>query len=257
MLGKRLTFLQWFALLILTVGVSCAQLSSADSKDDKSNTTIGFVAVLSAACTSGFSGVYFEKILKDSVTSLWVRNIQMGLSSIVLAFLGIYFSGEGEVVMKNGFFAGYNWVVWTVVALQAIGGLVVAVVVKYADNILKGFAAAFSIVTSCILCYFFLDFHPTVLFFWGAVLVIGAMYLYSYVPSTKAKIDNETEDLDSTTTGKSSTSDRGRKLERSGMKDVGSSNPTKNGNFAYKSGHGKFGGHGDIEAVGELEDLRI
>jgi UDP-sugar transporter A1/2/3 len=36
-----------------------------------------------------------------------------------------------------------------VTILQAIGGLVVAVVVKYADNILKGFAASFSIVTSC------------------------------------------------------------------------------------------------------------
>ena len=42
------------------------------------------------------------------------------------------------------------------VTLQAIGGLVVAVVVKYADNILKGFAAAFSIITACIICYFFL-----------------------------------------------------------------------------------------------------
>lgn len=40
--------------------------------------------------------------------------------------------------------------------LQAIGGLVVAVVVKYADNILKGFAASFSIVSSCTLSFFFL-----------------------------------------------------------------------------------------------------
>ena len=45
----------------------------------------------------------------------------------------------------------------------------VAVVVKYADNILKGFAASFSIVTSCILCYFFFDFRPNGLFLVGAV----------------------------------------------------------------------------------------
>jgi hypothetical protein len=74
---------------------------------------------------------------------------------------------------------------------------VVAVVVKYADNILKGFAASFSIVTSLVLCYFFLDFQPTWVFFAGAVwllslplchlisrqiLVNVSMYLYSYTP---------------------------------------------------------------------------
>lgn len=75
-----------------------------------------------------------------------------------------------------------------------MGGLVVAVVVKYADNILKGFAASFSIVTSLILCYIFLDFKPTWMFFHGAVrsfliftdfwqmLVNVSMYLYSYTP---------------------------------------------------------------------------
>ena len=68
--------------------------------------------------------------------------------------------------------------VWFVILLQAVGGLVVAVVVKYADNILKGLAAAFSIITACIICYFFLDFKPTVLFVVGAFLVNFSIYLY-------------------------------------------------------------------------------
>ena len=45
---------------------------------------------------------------------------------------------------------------------KALGGLVVAAVIKYADNILKGFATAVSIVLSSILSYFLLqDFYPT------------------------------------------------------------------------------------------------
>ena len=70
---------------------------------------------------------------------------------------------------KYGFFYGYDLIVVSVVLLQAIGGLVVAVVVKYADNILKGFAASFSIITSCIISIFVLDFEPTLLFLFGAV----------------------------------------------------------------------------------------
>jgi UDP-sugar transporter A1/2/3 len=39
---------------------------------------MGFGAVLMATLTSGFAGVYFEKILKTGPTSVWVRNIQLG-----------------------------------------------------------------------------------------------------------------------------------------------------------------------------------
>lgn len=88
-------------------------------------------------------------------------------------------------MQTNGFFYGYSSVVWFVIFLQAVGGLVVAVVVKYADNILKGFAASASIVTSSILCMAFFDFHPTMQFAIGAILVNYSMYLYSYQPHMK------------------------------------------------------------------------
>lgn len=46
--------------------------------------------------------------------------------------------------------------------LQALGGLVVAAVIKYADNILKGFATSVSIILSTVISYFWLqDFDPT------------------------------------------------------------------------------------------------
>lgn len=194
MLGKKLSRLQWFSLVLLTIGVSLAQLhahhtentvthAKADAISDhpeslqKESTFAGFIAVLLAACTSGFSGIYFEKILKGSKTSLWIRNIQMGLSSVFIALFATY-SQDGTQIKEKGFFYGYNALVCVVIFLQACGGLVVAVVVKYADNILKGFAASFSIITACIISYFFLDFQPTLLFVCGAVLVLGSSYIY-------------------------------------------------------------------------------
>lgn len=41
--------------------------------------TVGLVAVFAMCVSSGFAGVYFEKILKTSVQSLWAKNVQMGV----------------------------------------------------------------------------------------------------------------------------------------------------------------------------------
>lgn len=183
LLHKKLSLKQWGSLLILTVGVSLAQLSSHHNAHEGNNTTAGFVAVLIASCLSGFAGVYFELLLKGGNSSIWVRNIQMGLSSIPLSVLSAYFSSDRTAVVEKGFFFGYSWLVVAVILLQAIGGLVVAVVVRYADNILKGFAASFSILTSCLLSFFFFHFEPTWMFALGAILVNYSMYLYSSAPA--------------------------------------------------------------------------
>lgn len=39
---------------------------------------VGVIAILIACISSGFAGVYFEKILKETKLSIWVRNIQLG-----------------------------------------------------------------------------------------------------------------------------------------------------------------------------------
>merc|ERR1711971_983242 len=170
------------ALILLTVGVSIVQVSGVrdESKSDSEqhNQFVGLIAVLCAACTSGFSGVYFEKILKGARTSLWLRNVQMGIPSTIIAYVTVY-AKDGTAVSNQGFFGGYNSLVWTVVTIQAVGGLIVAVVVKYADNVAKVFATSVSIVVSCVLSVLFLDFHASGPFVVGASLVVLATVLYS------------------------------------------------------------------------------
>jgi solute carrier family 35 (UDP-sugar transporter), member A1/2/3 len=119
-----------------------------------------------------------ERILKGSRTSLWIRNVQMGLPSIVIAYITVYFK-DAAAVRERGFLGGYNAIVWTVVIVQAVGGLIVATVVKYADNVLKVFATSFSIVISCLISAFMFDFHPTISFLVGASLVVTATVMYS------------------------------------------------------------------------------
>ena len=84
----------------------------------------------------GFAGVYFEKILKGSDVSVWMRNVQLAILSVPMGLVTSYLK-DGAKIADNGFFHGYDNFVWFTVAQNALGGLLVAVVVKYDDNILK------------------------------------------------------------------------------------------------------------------------
>ena len=75
---------------------------------------------------------------------------------------------------------GYNSLVWTVVLLQSLGGLVVAAVIKYADNVVKSFANSVSVVMIGVVSYFVMDDAQTLEtnFIIGSLTVIGAAFLY-------------------------------------------------------------------------------
>ncbi len=182
MLGRRFSATKWAALVILTCGVAIVEISGSSDSDTSENKDqnrfVGLVAVISAACTSGFSGVYFEKILKGSEVTLWIRNIQMGLFSIAIAFVTAIVEDSDEISQK-GFFVGYSPIVLTVITVQAVGGLIVAVVVKYADNVLKVFASSFSILLSCLISALAFDFRPNKSFMAGASLVLISTVMYS------------------------------------------------------------------------------
>ena len=140
---------------------------------------IGFVAVLLSCVTSGFAGVYFEKVLKSAQSlSLWERNIQLAVYSIVIASISVVTKDLGRV-MDEGPLVGMSVSSWVVVLLQAAGGLVIAVVVRYTDNIAKAFATSVSVIISCTLSIFFFNFHPPLIFFLGASLVGLAVRFYS------------------------------------------------------------------------------
>ena len=164
-LGKKLSGLQWVSLVVLFVGVAMVQLTghaSVQSSQDQ-NHLIGLSAVILSCLSSGFAGVYFEKMLRGSDASVWLRNVQLGMFGSLSALIGMCVKDWGAISEK-GFFFAYSPLVWSVIIQQAVGGLVVAVVVKFADNILKGFATSLSIIISCIAAVFLFGFTITVQF---------------------------------------------------------------------------------------------
>ncbi|XP_071536088.1 UDP-N-acetylglucosamine transporter-like [Panulirus ornatus] len=184
-LHKRLRGTQWVSLALLTVGVCLVQISSSDkafnSTTTVQNRVLGCVAAVGACFCSGFAGIYFEKILKGSDVSLWVRNVQLSFLSLPFGLI-TSFLNDYSAIIKKGFFHGYDAYVLYLVALNAIGGLLVAMVIKYADNILKGFVTSLAIIISTVFSVFMFGFEITSQFVSGAVLVIGSVFLYSYEP---------------------------------------------------------------------------
>jgi UDP-sugar transporter A1/2/3 len=187
MLGQSLSAKKWLSLVILTAGVACVQIPSGTAKTvtQQGNYMVGIAAVAVACVCSGFAGVYFEKVLKNGQSSsIWVRNIQLSVGCLGIALFGALV-WDGQAIREQGFFQGYNPVVFATVCVQAAGGLIVAMVIKYADNILKGFATSLSIILSTVASVFIFNFVPTIYFLFGSILVFLATYLYSMPEAPK------------------------------------------------------------------------
>ena len=106
-----------------------------------------------------------------------------------VGFLGVTFGTitaymhEGDGIRAHGFLFGYDALVWTLVALQSLGGLMVALVIKFADNIVKGFATSASIVLACAISIFAFDFTITWQFAIGTAFVIASVWIYGRYPA--------------------------------------------------------------------------
>mmetsp|Transcript_69497 Transcript_69497/g.166586 ORF Transcript_69497/g.166586 Transcript_69497/m.166586 type:complete len:403 (+) Transcript_69497:109-1317(+) len=195
-LGKKVTQIQWIALMGLIIGVVLVQLPEdlqfriPDFSEEDMGLTddgdgigmdalLGFGAVLSACFFSGCAGVYMEKMLKQSDQSLWFKNVLLGIFGALSALFGSLYQ-DGSAIMSDGFTQGYTWRVWLVIWTLATGGLMAAVVIKYADNILRQFSTAISIlITMFISSVILQEIELGPIFFLGASLAIGATFMYN------------------------------------------------------------------------------
>ena len=202
-LRKQLSLRQILALVVLLVGVGMVQLSSLESSKNQEqsgqNNMTGLFAISAACFTSGFAAIYFEWVLKFSTQSatkeqesyaLWVRNFQLATFASISAGFGVLLK-DWNAIQSGGMYQGFSGLVWFVVTVEAFGGIVVALVIKYADNILKNFATAISIVTSVIVSAIFLDFVIKPIFIVGTVCVMVAVALYTIPPTRPANAEIE------------------------------------------------------------------
>lgn len=116
--------------------------------------------------------------------SAWVPNVHLSLLSLPLG-AATALATDGAAIASKGFLFGYDAFVWSLVCLSALGDLLVAMVVRHADTITKGFATSFAPVLSSIVSVAFLDLVMTTQFAVGAVLVLASVFLYGSPPSSR------------------------------------------------------------------------
>jgi len=203
MLSTAITPRKISALVVLTAGVAMVEVSkmSGDAKPGGStggeHPVVGFMAVAAACCTSGFASVFFEYMLKKKTSeqkqappSVWVRNLQLSFFAGLIALLTVFVK-DGAQVSSGGFFQGYDPLVCFTILLEAGGGLLVGLVIKYADNIAKIFAMALSLTSIAALSALFSDFKVTLTFVVGSALTVLSTYLYSVSPKPAEKASPE------------------------------------------------------------------
>ena len=184
-LGTRLGARKWAALAVLSLGVVVIQLDQPaggelqqEAARGKQDRTTGLLAILLASLSSGLAGCYFEYVLKSANTSkegqppppasLWARNLQLSVPSLLFALVGVTLSspssssrdvGPGGGVGTGGastttttsttiesLLEGFDTLALAAVSNHALGGLLVAVVVRETDSVAKGFATSLAIV---------------------------------------------------------------------------------------------------------------
>ena len=193
LLNSRINRRQRFALTMLVGGMILVHKSesnhiggervTASARDG--DTSHGLVALFAATSISGFAGAYLEKMYKLSndvngkAYSVWFRNTQLACFSVPMALLSAYWR-DGVAIERDGFLQGYDIIVALVIVLQASGGLLVALVMRNAGNLLKCFAVSISMCNCAV--YTVLassDDKAVCTLAMGLLLVVASTFMYS------------------------------------------------------------------------------
>ncbi|GKY90321.1 hypothetical protein MPSEU_000006100 [Mayamaea pseudoterrestris] len=192
-LGKKLKRIQIVSLVLLTCGVMLCNLDRGGanaSMDDRGNATKGILATLGIALSSGFASVYTEKVIKGGgavIKPLDADGNEYGLAytQVQLALMSLLTIGVWAImtdfatIIQYGLFHNFSFGAVCSIIMSALGGLIVASVLKYADSVLKGYATAMSVIMTGMLSMVLFGTSLGAIYCLGIVNVVMAVLLYN------------------------------------------------------------------------------
>lgn len=197
-LRRQYSWTQWRALIALSLGVLLFSQPIWDKNDttadldEDANVLLGTAAVLIEVTMSGFSSIYFEKVIKTDPLqlSIWERNFQLAFGSVP-----VYLAFMAFTTSPADFGAGWTPLAWGVALLGAAGGLLVALSIKYGDSILKTLATTGAIILSSALDHVWLGgpLTPAMMIAGGQVIISICNYTFDTTPPASPLVVSKVE----------------------------------------------------------------
>lgn len=112
----------------------------------------GVIPVLTASFLSGLAGALSQKSLQTMGRNSYLFTMELCAASIVVLLSSLLLnSSDAKVIREKGFFHNWTSLTWIPVVTNALGGIIVGLVTKYAGSVRKGFALIFGLLISGIL----------------------------------------------------------------------------------------------------------
>ncbi|CAI5714238.1 unnamed protein product [Peronospora effusa] len=193
-LKQQLSELQKLAIVLLVLGVLTSQSDRFHSDvvvDDSHQTMLGLLLALLGVTLSSCASVCAEWTLKrqSDCPFLW-QSVQMYGFGVLFNALGLLLV-DRKLLLSDGFFYGYSGWTLVVVVVNSIGGIFMACILKYLDNIACVFSHSIAMTFTTFLSMLFFAFSPSVEFGCGLGVLIISMYLYHH-PLAQIISDKET-----------------------------------------------------------------
>ena len=180
-LKKIFSIQQIFALFLLVIGASISQISDKESMGNTLRVSSSGTFFLSCMIVISSSTAILNEFLlkKESLGSLHWQNTQLYIFSCF--FCSVKLFSDSKAIFSDIFFAGFNAFTWLSVINMAFLGIMTSAVLKYADNLLRAFSSAASVLLATFLAWQFLNVNISAGFLLGAILICLAILLYTEV----------------------------------------------------------------------------
>lgn len=159
LIGRKQSKTQIFSLFLLFIsalivenlipvnfllqGEAIVEKETTENNFQSRHFTHGVLPVLLASFISGLAGAISQKNLQNGGRNPYLFSSELCVASVIAVSVSLLFSADGQKIRKNGFF--HRWTLQTLIPVftNAIGGIIVGLVTKYAGSVRKGFALIF------------------------------------------------------------------------------------------------------------------